>query len=247
MDLPFVQIIGNGDAFGSGGRYHTSFLTHTGTSTFLIDFGATSVYGLAENNINTDTIDFIIISHFHGDHYGGIPFFLLDAIFVKKRTKPLTIIGPKGCKERVESLTNLLYPEILGKIESFDLFFEEFSLEKSLKIKEIIIEALPVIHSPESNPHGLRISFGSKTIAFSGDTEWSDNLYLLSKNSDLFICECNYLDGMRKGHLSHEVLVNKKPKIETRRMLLTHMGEQMIEHSHTIQFEVSEQGQHYII
>lgn len=247
MELPYLQVIGNGDAFGSGGRFHTSYLVHTGNSTFLIDFGATSIIGLAQNNITSDGIDRIIISHFHGDHFGGIPFFLLDAIFIRKRTKPLFIIGPPGCKEKVTSLTNNLYPEILSKVNSFELIFEEYKMDNPLESGDVFIEALPVVHSPESVPYGLRISFNSKIVAFSGDTEWTDNLYLLSKGTDLFLCECNYLAGHSKGHLSHEILISKKLNLNTKRMLLTHLGGEMIEHSHSLEFEVSEQGKRYVI
>src|SRR5580693_3124874 len=94
-----VTFVGCGDAFGSGGRLHTCFHVRAARTSFLIDCGASSLIGLNRLGIERDPIDTILISHFHADHFGGVPFFMLDAQFNTRRERPLTIAGPPGLRE----------------------------------------------------------------------------------------------------------------------------------------------------
>ncbi|MGH6753925.1 MAG: MBL fold metallo-hydrolase, partial [Bradyrhizobium sp.] len=72
-----LQFIGCGDALGSGGRANTCFHVTGDSVNFLIDCGASSLPALKRLDVVSDSIDLILITHFHGDHFGGLPFFLL--------------------------------------------------------------------------------------------------------------------------------------------------------------------------
>lgn len=85
-----VLFVGSGDAFGSGGRFNTCFFVSSPTRRFLIDCGASSMIAIKQQGLDPNSIDTIFITHFHADHFGGIPFFMLDAQFFSKRTGPLT-------------------------------------------------------------------------------------------------------------------------------------------------------------
>lgn len=78
MKLTFV---GCGDAFGSGGRFNTCFHIAATKTNFLIDCGASSLIAMKRFGIDRNAIDTILITHFHGDHFGGLPYFVLDAQF----------------------------------------------------------------------------------------------------------------------------------------------------------------------
>jgi ribonuclease BN (tRNA processing enzyme) len=91
-----LQFIGCGDAFGSGGRFNTCFHVHGAAENFLIDCGASSLVAIKRLGIDRNAIDLVLLTHFHLDHFGGVPFFVLDAQLVAKRTRPLTIAGPPG-------------------------------------------------------------------------------------------------------------------------------------------------------
>jgi ribonuclease BN (tRNA processing enzyme) len=81
-----LRVLGCGDAFGSGGRFHTCF--HVSASV-LLDCGASSLIAVRRFGVDPNSVQTVLISHLHGDHFGGLLFLLLDAQFVSKRKIPL--------------------------------------------------------------------------------------------------------------------------------------------------------------
>lgn len=67
-----VRFLGSGDAFGSGGRFQTCILVETASTRFLIDCGASSLIGMKRFGVDPGSVDAILISHLHGDHFGGL-------------------------------------------------------------------------------------------------------------------------------------------------------------------------------
>ena len=87
-----LTIVGSGDAFGSGGRFNTCFFLETAKSVLLVDCGASTPVALKAHALDPNRIDGIVLSHLHGDHFGGLPFLFLDGQFQ---------IGRASCRERV--------------------------------------------------------------------------------------------------------------------------------------------------
>lgn len=223
-----LTVLGCGDAFGNGGRFNTSFLLTNENEHVLVDCGASTLIRLKQEGISLNDISTIIISHFHGDHYGGLPFLLISSMFESNRTEPLTIIGPPGIEMKVKALLEIVYEGTSEHLANLDLVFEEFPSEDSLDVSGKKIVALPVDHSPPSIPHGIRLEWEGKTFAFSGDTSWTDNLLELSREADLFICECNFLEHQAFGHLSYHELLLKKNLFEAKAIWLSHMGTEVL-------------------
>src|SRR5690554_2649033 len=123
-----VTVLGCGDAFASGGRLHACFYVRSGDAGLLVDCGASVLTSLKWHGVALEDIDTVLISHFHGDHYGGLPYLLLEC-GVRQRTKPLTIITPPGGQQRVAALLDLLYPQTDGW-RTLDLRFVQY-LENS--------------------------------------------------------------------------------------------------------------------
>lgn len=240
-----LKVIGCGDAFGSGGRLNTCFYVDAGAVRFLVDCGASSLPGLKQHGIQVDDIDAIVISHFHGDHYGGLPFVLLDAA-VNGRIKTLQIISPVGGQRRIAALLDLLYPgtEVL---ERLDVEFLEYRANEVIDFGNWRVQAFDVIHSERALPHGLRIEVLDKVIAYSGDTSWTETLFTLSEQADIFICECNFLDSQVKGHMNYLELERRFPEFSCRRMLLTHFDQQMLDRLDEIKVEWLSDGLELVI
>jgi len=94
-----VRFLGSGDAFGSGGRFNACFLVETTASTFLVECGASSMIAMRRFHVDPNRIGTVFVSHLHGDHFGGLPFMILDGQFYSRRTAPLTLVGPPGLVE----------------------------------------------------------------------------------------------------------------------------------------------------
>src|SRR5215212_4543910 len=94
-----VRFLGSGDAFGSGGRLQTCILLEADGGRVLLDCGASSLIALKRFGVDPGLIDAVLITHLHGDHFGGLPFLVLDAQF-SRRERPLVVAGPPGGEER---------------------------------------------------------------------------------------------------------------------------------------------------
>lgn len=235
-----LTVIGCGDAFASGGLHHTCFCVQTAKGCFLIDCGSSAVHSLKLQNISLNKIDTILITHFHGDHYGGVPFLLLEmAVYGRKR--PLTIVTPPGGRENISALLNLLYrgSDVMAKL---NVQFVEYQSGEELAVNYITLKAFPVIHTPEALPHGLRITVDDKVISYSGDTEWTDRLFDLSQHADLFICECNFYSTQVKKHMNYLTLKTKLPLLQCEKLLLTHFDTEMLQNMRNVVVPCAREG-----
>ena len=82
------------------GCLQTSFCVRAGGSTFLIDCGASVLIGMRRFGLAPNDVDSVFITHLHGDHFGGLPWLLIDAQYVSKRNRPLVVTGPPGIEQR---------------------------------------------------------------------------------------------------------------------------------------------------
>lgn len=225
-----LTIIGCGDAFGSGGRYNTCFMLETAKATLLVDCGASSMSALNARQIDTNRIDGIVLSHLHGDHFGGLPFLLLHAQFLARRDKPLLIAGPPGTRERVDTLLEACFPKAKTGIKwRFQWQVQEIPVAVPTGVLGHTVLSAEVLHQSGAPSTALRISDGAKLFAYSGDTEWTDALIGVARDADLFICECYGFAGKLSGHLSWEILKPRLAELKARRIMLTHMNPTMLE------------------
>ena len=94
-----LTFLGSGDAFGSGGRFNTCFhLQRASHGNVLVDCGASSMVAIRKWGVDPNAISTVLVTHLHGDHFAGLPFFLLDAQLISRRTAPLLLAGPRGTR-----------------------------------------------------------------------------------------------------------------------------------------------------
>jgi ribonuclease BN (tRNA processing enzyme) len=224
-----LTIIGCGDAFGSGGRFNTCFMLETAKAVLLVDCGASSMSALNARQIDTNRIDGIVLSHLHGDHFGGLPFLLLNAQFLARRDKPLLIAGPPGTRERVDALLEACFPKAKTGIKwRFQWQVQEIPVAVPTEVLGHTVLSAEVVHQSGAPSTALRLSDGETLFAYSGDTEWTDALLGVAREADLFICECYGFAGKLTGHLSWEILKPRLAELKARRIMLTHMNPTML-------------------
>ena len=223
-----VTIAGSGDAFGSGGRLNTCIIVDAPDMRVAVDFGASSLVALNRLAIEHNMIEAIVVSHLHGDHAGGIPFMLVDAMLGARRQGPLTIIGPPGIEHWVEQATVALFPGSDGLKRRFDLEFVELSNTSTHNHRQLGIETMPAVHTPETLPASLRLSIGGKIISYTGDGEWNPHMPALAQDADLLIMECYAHSKPVKYHLSYPDIQANRDALNAKRIVLTHMGPDML-------------------
>jgi ribonuclease BN (tRNA processing enzyme) len=223
-----LTIAGCGDAFGSGGRFNTCFFLETAKAALLVDCGASALPALKAQRIDPNRIDAIVLSHLHGDHFGGLPFFLLDAQFLARREKPLLIAGPPGARARIDAAMEVFFPKSTGTKWRFPWRVEEVAVGVPADVLGHSLLTAEVIHPSGAPSTALRLSDGEKVFAYSGDTEWTDALLPIAAQADLFICECYAFAGKLTGHLTWEILKARLGDLHAQRIMLTHMNPTML-------------------
>ena len=233
--------LGSGDAFSAGGRFQACLHLTGGEAPLLIDCGATALIALKRGGIDPASIGHVALSHLHGDHFAGLPWLILDGQFAK-RTRPLAILGPRATRERFYQAFEALYPGAAEAERAFETRIEEFTERVAHDFGPARVTAYAVHHSPASMPHGLRIEYAGKVLAYSGDTEWTDTLPELARGADLFVCECNFFDSKAPGHLDYETLIEHRAELDCDRIVLTHMSEAMLARADELEFETAADG-----
>src|SRR5437879_5953655 len=124
-----VQILGSGDAFGSGGRLQACFALRGGPEDLLVECGASSLVAMKRAGIEPNDIAWVVVSHLHGDHFGGLPFLVLDGQF-RRRERPLVIAGPPGLGERLHAAMEVLFPGSASASRRFETRVVELDPEQ---------------------------------------------------------------------------------------------------------------------
>lgn len=223
-----LTLIGCGDAFGAGGRLQTSFHVRSATSTFLIDCGASTLIGMRRLGLDPNEIDAVFVTHLHGDHFGGLPWMLIDGQYVSNRTRPLIVTGPRGIEARYLTAAEALYPGITTNDPGFNLVFHDYEEQKALDVGGVRVTPFEVKHPSGAPPYALRFALEGKVIAFTGDTGWVDVLCEVGQGADLFISECFQYDVVLPIHLDYATIDANYQRLGAKRVLLTHMGEAML-------------------
>jgi ribonuclease BN (tRNA processing enzyme) len=224
-----VTFAGSGDAFGSGGRYQACIhLRPESASPVLVDCGATSLSALKRVGLDPGEVAAVFVSHLHGDHFGGLPFLILDGQF-SRRTRPLAIVGPPGIARRLSDTMECLFPGSSGVSRRFDVDVTELAPGAAVTVCGTTAQAWEGDHPSGAPPLVLRLSLAGRTIAYTGDTAWTEAIAEAAADADLLIAESYYRDKNIPYHLRLADLNTHRGQITARRVILTHMSADILD------------------
>ncbi|MPZ48750.1 MAG: MBL fold metallo-hydrolase [Dehalococcoidia bacterium] len=213
LDLLFL---GSGNAFAAQGRAFSSFLLN---GRYLFDCGPTVLQQLRKANLPSSDIDAVLISHFHADHFFGLPFLILDA-WREQRAKDLWIAGPPGIEERTMGLLRLGYEMLTRRLE-FKLHFIDVADGMEAEIAGLPFTAVSVEHVAELDCFAFRARLNGRSLVYSGDSKLCDSLLDLVPGADVVVLECAC--GDEPVHLSPDDVARiaaRAPKAQT---IVTHL------------------------
>jgi ribonuclease BN (tRNA processing enzyme) len=238
-----LQFLGSGDAFGSGGRFNTCMLVESEAMRFLLDCGASSLIPMKRYGVSTNSIDTILITHLHADHFGGLPFFILDAQFSKRLT-PLTIAGPSGLGRRLPEAMDVFFPGSSKIPQELDIRVLELEPQVQAIIGNLAVTPYVVSdrHVRDSPSFALRVELAGRVLTYSGDADWCPELAEAAHEADLFVCEACFYEKEIRYHINFKTLEKHLPEIRAKRVILTHMSNDMLTRSSTIGYEMAEDG-----
>ena len=237
-----LTCVGTGDAFGSGGRLNSCYHLQQQEHRLLLDCGSSSLIGLQRCGLRPADIGAVVVSHLHGDHFGGIPYLLLEGKYVSQRRSQLTLIGPAALQQRVEVTLNALYPGVLEEGLGFPVNYLILDPEEKLQVEGFQLSCQKLRHGRSAEVYGLRVEIFDKTISYTGDTEWAANLIPLAQGSDLLIAECFAYAQPAASHLSYQTLLRRADELGTRRLVLTHMGPEVLAQLGSLELETLNDG-----
>ncbi len=237
-----VTFVGSGDAFGSGGRFQTCILVDAPGVRAAIDFGASSLVALNKMEIEHNSIDTIVLTHIHGDHCGGIPFMLMDAMLGAKRQVPLTIAGPRETEKKLRLINEALMPGMHVMKPNFELKYLEIDVMTPTQVGGLMITTYPANHTGETNPTSVRVEVGGKVISYTGDSAWTKHMPKVAEDADLFICECYFYAKPVRFHMNYPDIKEHWGELRAKRTILTHFSREMILHKDAVPEETAYDG-----
>jgi len=237
-----VTTLGTGDAFGSFGRAHSGILVRARRGCLLIDPGPAILPQMQKTYVRPSAVDAVLVTHLHGDHVAGLPFLLLDCQFASRRRRPLVVAGPHGSAARLTKLATACYRELSRDRLRFSIVYQEVAAGEKFTLSGARVTAFGMAHSRTERSLGFRIHIGGKTIAITGDTGWCESLIELSRGADVLLIECTTYSTDSPDHLNYRQIAARRHELRARRIILTHVGEELLNHARQVRLPIARDG-----
>jgi ribonuclease BN (tRNA processing enzyme) len=217
-----LSFLGSANAFTPGGRYWSSFLLN---GRYLFEAPPTVLPHLKRLGVPLADIQAVFITHFHGDHFLGLPFLFLEYHYLTPRRDDLHIIGPPGVQRMVEELTNLAFSNLKNADAGYQRRYLEVTPDREQAVGDVRFRAMAMKHAKERlKCFGYRLTVGEKVLAYTGDTELCEEVFALAEGADVLVLDCNYAEGTGPQHVGFaEALELRKRLPPSTTIILTHL------------------------
>lgn len=185
----------------------------------LLDCGFTTPHQYFKLHPSPEELKLVWISHFHGDHFLGVPLLVLR-FWEMNRRDPLTIVGQKGIADKISQVLELAYPGLQNRL-GFSLVYKELMPGPPQQISGF---AWQTAYNEHSQPcQALRLNNGGRSIFYSGDGRPTPATLLLAAGCDIIIHEAYRFQEDTPGHGSIAGCIDFARKAGAKRLALLHI------------------------
>ncbi|MEL7648494.1 MAG: MBL fold metallo-hydrolase [Sedimentibacter sp.] len=208
-----VTVIGCWGGFPKAGEATSGYLLEHGGCRLLLECGS-GVVSLLQQKADLGDLDGVIITHYHYDHccdIGPLQYARQIKTQLGQIHKPLPIYAPDG------EFFKLL------KWEDYT-YGQSFSQDSIISIGPFEASFIKNVHPVEA--YSVKITCEGRTLAFTSDTSYFEELNDFFYCSDLLISECSfydYMDGTKAGHLNSAQAGMLAEKAQVKKLILTHL------------------------
>jgi ribonuclease BN (tRNA processing enzyme) len=216
-----LTVIGCSPAWPNPGGAQSGYLVESNGTRVLLDCGP-GVLGRLRESEPWPTLDAIVISHFHLDHWGDLVPWVWGSMFQNgAHARPVLWLPPGGRASLIDHGSRLGFPNMFEQV-----FTErEYEPHVPFAVGGFRITTVPMLHY-RMPAFGMRVEADGATLAYSADTGPTEALDELAHEADLFLCEATLrdgaADGVPRGHLSVDEAIEASARAGVRRLILTH-------------------------
>ena len=215
-----LYVLGSGTCIPTVDRGPSGLALSFGSHLIFFDGGGGSLRQMPRLGLDYRRVDYCCITHFHPDHVSDlVPFlFALNYTVDFTRSLPLHILGPRGLENFYAQMRGIFGHWIEAK--TYPLLLQE-GKESRFDFSDFSIHTLPMAHSDSSI--GFRVEAGGRSLVYSGDTDYCENIVALGRKADLLILECSLPEERKKaGHLTPSLAGRIAREAGAKKLLLTH-------------------------
>jgi len=217
-----LVVIGSSPAWPNAGSAHSGYVVESDGRRLLLDCGP-GVLGRLREREAWPAVEAIAITHFHLDHWGDLVPWVWGSFYRRgqgdERPELWVYRGGRAFLEELGAR--------LGFPDMFERTFEVSEYDAETPFRAAGLEVLPVrLPHYRLETYGFRVTNGTTTLAYTGDTGPSERIAELAREADLFVCEATLetgeADGEPRGHLSADEALAAHAASGAHSLLLTH-------------------------
>jgi ribonuclease BN (tRNA processing enzyme) len=218
-----LTFIGSGNAFVSRGNCWNGFVAN---KRVLFEAPPSALMSLNRFGIDPGELQFVVISHHHGDHFLGLPMLILHWKHIGL-SGPVTIIGPPRTRANTEEIASRVFPGLFD--EPMAIEWSEVGPGQTFQSPGFGLRAVAVEHDKRLVCLGFACQIDGRRLSYTGDAAFGTGVLDIGRDSEVLVAECTSRSDEMESHMN---LVNDISRLRTEidssaHILLTHLGDEL--------------------
>lgn len=186
----------------------------------MVDFPNGACKYLYRFNIKPNSINHILLTHFHGDHYFDMPFYILNKS--KSDNKKVNVYCSKEGKRKIYKIGKLAFPNSFKEAciaTNSSYYFNNSFMINSYKVNKLLVN-----HGNMKPAYGYIFNINEKYVGFTGDTSLCKNVEIMSEKCCYLFCDCMLKEGNKK-HMGIDNIKYLAEKYENCIFVVSHLDD----------------------